>query len=351
MHGWERRLLRLLARLPKVRGLGVIYARLQTLRRLKADIFHVQYAAGADAWLAGVAGLRPLAVSVWAADVLFDDYPRPANAERLTRDLLASADLVTAESERMLGVARRLRPDGRFALVHWGIDTGRFQPRPASALRARFGIPAAAPLLYSPRIPQPLYNIDVIVRALPQIKAGHPDVRLLIGTYFEDPAYRLKLEALGTELGVRDSMIFLPLLEVDEVAAVYNTSDVAIAIPATDGMPRSMMEAMACGVPLILSRLPVYEEFVTDRHEALLTPIDPHAVAAAVVELLDNPALGARLRQQALAVAAQRFSDDAEAARMAALYEELRHRIGAKRPASFRAAMLLRLLVTFACKR
>jgi glycosyltransferase involved in cell wall biosynthesis len=348
---WEKRLIRSLSAVPKVRGLCIVYARVQTLARLDADIFHVQYAAGADAWLVAVAGRHPLVVSVWAGDVLFEDYPRSSVAQRLTLDLLAAADLITAESQRMLAVVRRLRPDAPGELIHWGIDLERFRRSVPVRLRARMGIPDSALVLYSPRILQPLYNIHVIVEALAQIKARHPEVRLLIGTYYQDPSYRQKLEELGARMGVSENLTFLPTLDPADVAAVYSVAALVISIPRSDGMPRTMMEAMACGAPLVLSRLPEYEEFVTHGESAYLTPTDPDAVASAVLHILRDGSLYERLRNNGLALAAQAFDERIEAARMEACYGDLLARPARRQSRATRIATLFRVLLTFGLKR
>jgi glycosyltransferase involved in cell wall biosynthesis len=347
---WERFVMRCLAALPRVRGLGTVYARLQTLARLDADIFHVQYAAGADAWLLLVAGRHPLVVSVWAGDVLFHDYPRPRLAQRLTRDLLAAADLITAESQRMLAVVRGLQPDANVAVIHWGIDVERFKRGDSDDMRRRLDIPPSAPVIYSPRLLQPLYNIHVIVEALAQIRARNPTVRLLLGTFLEDAAYRRQLEALGARLHIAENMVFLPALDPDDVAAVYSLAEVVVAIPPSDGMPRTMMEAMACGAPLVLSRLPAYEEFVTHGNSAYLTSIDPTSVANAVLAVLGDRALFERLRSNGLVMAARTFDERVEAERMEALYHEILARPTKRSSRLKRVASLFRVLLTFGLK-
>ena len=348
----EQAMLHAISALPKLRGLGTIYAHLQTLRRLRADLFHVQFAAGADAWLAAVAGLRPLVVSVWGGDVMFAEQGNATPlAQRLTADLLNAADLVTAESDRVLDAVRRLRPEGRTALIHWGIDRDIFHRHEPGAARAKLGIPAESPILYSPRLLTRFYNIHLIVEALPAIVARYPSVRLLIGTYYADALYRAELEAALRRAGVEQNAIFLPVLEPREIAALYNSADLVVSIPSADCVPRTLMEAMACGAPVIISRIPAYDGFAAHEESAYIVPIDAAAVAAAAIRLLGDRDLTDRLRRNGLARAEEAFDQRAEAARVEALYREVLANPRPRQPRLARAAMLCRLLLHFGLHR
>jgi glycosyltransferase involved in cell wall biosynthesis len=327
-----------------------IYARLQQLRRLRADIFHVQFAAGADAWLAAVAGLQPLVVSVWGGDVLFSEQGNTSwLAQRLTRDLLEAADLVTAESQRMVEVVQQLCPRARISPIHWGIDLDIFKKcdRTARAVRARFGIAEGTLVLLSPKLLTRFYNIHILIDALRLVAREHPGVVLLLSTFNADPVYRHELEQRASTLGMKGNIIFLPPLEHNELAGVYNAADLVVTVPPSDGLPRTLMEASACGVPSILSDLPAYAEFVTHEQSALLVPIEVDAVAASVLRLVHDRALYNRLQRNVLALAELRFDRHSESARIEALYCDLMSSPRRHRSMTARAAMMARLLVHF----
>jgi glycosyltransferase involved in cell wall biosynthesis len=182
---------------------------------------------------------------------------------------------------------------------------------------------------------------------MPSIKRRYPAARLLIGTYHADPAYRQQMEALAERLDVRENLVLLPVLSEAEMASVYSIADLVVTIPPSDGVPRTLMEAMACGVPSILARLPAYEEFVTDRESAYLVPIAAESVAAAALHLLEDHVLYDRLRRNGLAIAARSFDQREEAAQMERLYRDLLAKPRSHRPCARRAAMLFRLLLHF----
>jgi glycosyltransferase involved in cell wall biosynthesis len=94
------------------------------------------------------------------------------------------------------------------------------------------------------------------------------------------------------------------------------------SVPSSDGLPQSLFEAMACGTPIVLGRLPVYEEIVRDGAEALLVPLDTEAVAAAVCRVLRDPALAGGLADRALATVRAEADLGREVARVEGFYQE-----------------------------
>ena len=83
----------------------------------------------------------------------------------------------------------------------------------------------------------------------------------------------------------------------DAIAELYRRATVAVSVPSSDGMPQSVLEAMACGAVPVLSDLPSLREWVSDGREAFFVPIgDSTALSQAIVRLLDDPVLLARLR-------------------------------------------------------
>lgn len=72
------------------------------------------------------------------------------------------------------------------------------------------------------------------------------------------------------------------------------------SVPSSDGLPQSLFEAMACGTPVVLGRLPAYAEVVRDGETAVLVDLVPAAVASALVRLLRDEARRARLAGSAL---------------------------------------------------
>jgi glycosyltransferase involved in cell wall biosynthesis len=75
----------------------------------------------------------------------------------------------------------------------------------------------------------------------------------------------------------------------------YRAADVCVSMTSSDGSPRSIWEAMACGTPCVVSDLPWVRELIEPGNEALAVDIDPGALADAVLQVFAQPDLAARL--------------------------------------------------------
>jgi glycosyltransferase involved in cell wall biosynthesis len=80
---------------------------------------------------------------------------------------------------------------------------------------------------------------------------------------------------------------------------VYRAADVVVSIPSSDSSRRSVWEALACGRPVVVSDLPWAREELVDGRQALLTELEPLAVAEAIERALDDKRLGAEGRSLA----------------------------------------------------
>jgi len=126
--------LRVLHRLLALAGLRVDHlsravAFIALLRRYRPDVVHVHFAYSYYAWMAGMVGCRPLAVTVMGGDVLFDEQGAPtAEGKWLTLNLLRQADYITAKSDYLISVLERLGGFGRKAeRIVWGISLAHFR--------------------------------------------------------------------------------------------------------------------------------------------------------------------------------------------------------------------------------
>jgi glycosyltransferase involved in cell wall biosynthesis len=114
------------------------------------------------------------------------------------------------------------------------------------------------------------------------------------------PAER-QLRQLTRELGLEDIVHFEGRLERDEVVALYGQADAMVNPTTVDNMPNSVLEAMACGLPVISTNVGGVPYLLTDGETGLLVPTrDPQALANAILRLFSDRALQQRLRSNAL---------------------------------------------------
>jgi glycosyltransferase involved in cell wall biosynthesis len=324
---------------------------LRDLASFAPDVLHVHYAGNKLGTMALLSGLRPLVVTVMGGDVQPEQHLAglPALERRNTRRLLTEADLILAKSDALRSeIARFGRFESKTETVRWGVDPELFRARPdeAAALRARLGLAAGDRVVLSPRLLRPLYNVHLLVEAMPRVLAAEPAALLVLSQHRADEGYERTLRARVDALGLGARVRFVPRIEHAEMPAWYTLAEVSVNLPFSDGLPQSLFEAMACGTASLLGRLPFYAEAVEDGTHALLSDLTADAVGAALVRLLTDHSLRRSLadagRRRVLEVACL----PREAERVEGFYERLlaqpRRRTGRVARALDAASLLFR---------
>src|SRR5690348_7155094 len=186
--------------------------------KLQPDLVHGLYLTGYG-WMAHDLGVRPLVLSALGSDVLGLDPRRGAGGSvrhRLgaryiahrTRGAVSASDLVLTDSVSLAESVRRRVRDAEIRIIRFGVEIGGPGPGARRRWRQRLGVDEDAFVLLSSRLVRPNYNIDTLVRALPEIRARCPGAVLVLKEFprFSDPEYRLACLQLADSLGVRDAI-------------------------------------------------------------------------------------------------------------------------------------------------
>ena len=278
-----------------------ILANVRWIRRLvrddQPDIVHAHWLCGFAAF-AALARAKPLVSMAWGSDVL------RANAVKnlANRIALHGSERAVADSQELLDRMVALgAPRERVALITHGVDLERFAPtdEPREAVRARLGLGPGRVVL-GPRTLLPLYNPETIVEAFALVADEFPDARLvLLSLFTSEFGLADRIDPARVHLAGR--------IDHDAMADYFRAADVCVSIPSSDGSPRTVWEAMACGCPAIVSDLPWAKDMIVAGRDALIVPIEAESVAAAIRLTLREPDVAERLRinGRALAVASQ----------------------------------------------
>jgi glycosyltransferase involved in cell wall biosynthesis len=286
-------------RLPFFSSLQGGRALRELLARINPHILHAHNLSGYG-WQARLAGFHPYVVTVWGSDI-FETPDRSVRERWWARQTLGSADLVTVMTEDMRAKSTALgaRPH-RIASVQFGVDTDRFTPGPPDpGLANRLGI-AGRRVVFSPRAIKPLYRHEIIAQAVAELEA---DVVLVMGTRHADLANLYGYRRLVTDLGLADRVLILDEIADADMVELYRLANVVVSVPNSDGLPLSVLEAMACGRPLVVSDLPGLRELLGgDMAEYMVPAGDAPALGAALKRALALPAnrrdaMGRQLRQ------------------------------------------------------
>jgi glycosyltransferase involved in cell wall biosynthesis len=213
--------------------------------------------------------------------------------------------LVHSNAYRESLIAQGL-PEERVAAIAGGVDSARFSPGPALDFRERWGVPAAAPLAGIVARMKPERGHRALLHAF--ARAAPPDAWLvLVGRGEEEEPLRALARELG-EPGRR--IVFGGYARGDDLISAYRALDLAIWLrEGNDGACRGVLEAMACGLPLITGNDGAPPELLGDSATAdtgcgrVVDPNSIDAIGAALRELLaDLPlarTLGAAARARA----------------------------------------------------
>ncbi len=292
------------------------------VRTLQPRIVHGHYVTGYGLW-AAACGWGPVVQTAWGSDILVT--PREsAVMRRIVGWSLRRADLMTADSQDALD-AMALFGDGAVAPRHeilWGADTGRFVPR-ANGDNAGKADEHGPFRILSLRSWEPNYHIDVLIDAVARVRAARPGRAITLELLGGGPdADALKARADAAGLGP-DIARFTGRVGDAAMVAAMQAADVSVTVPASDATSVSLLESLACGLPIVASDLPANRRWV-DAQAGLIVPVrDVAALADALLALLDDPARRHAMSLHNRALALREASRRVQMDRMDALYRQL----------------------------
>lgn len=231
-----------------------------------------------------------------------------SSPESLAKKLRAARYTLTCTQwnvERLRSLAGPEAPDEaplhepQIELHYHGVDTDYFSPPESRPPEVSLPARPATPLILSVGRLVPKKGFETLLRASRLLADQGYDFRLeIVG---EGPE-RARLTALIRELGLEDRVKLAGLLVQHEVRERYHQAHcMVLASQITergdrDGIPNTLAEAMACGVPVVASALPSIRELIPGEESGLLVPPeDPDELARAIASLLADPGLHARL--------------------------------------------------------
>lgn len=319
------------SRLPDpLRDLRAVRALRALMIERRFDIIHTHMSKAALAGVVAARLVRPSAARPLVVNTAHNlgsialSHPLLRRAFRIYDRMLLgnSCDAVIVVSERLRAqaLALGLVPPHRLFAIPNGIALERFAPDQAqsAAQRAALNVSPGQTLIVTVARLVWFKGLDVLIDALALLAPRQPGARLaIVGA----GPLRADLERRAQALGVGDRVTFTG--ERRDVPQLLAAADVFALTSVSEGMPISILEAMASGLPVAATDVGGVGELVQDGETGLLTrPRDPAAFAAALESLSADPALRERMGARGRARAEAEFTGSAMTDRTAALYAQ-----------------------------
>jgi glycosyltransferase involved in cell wall biosynthesis len=258
------------------------------------------------------------------------DYQRPRSHDVALRVTRSMSDALVANSEagRQFNLRTLGLPASHIHVVYNGVDTARFAPRAAGGLRRDLGIEPRQPVVGMVATFKRQKNYEMYFHVARQVAQALPDVRFVcVGDAMRDgqqgsDTYRREMRALVEALGIGPRLLWLGTR--DDMPDVYSTFDVAVLTSRREGTPNVLLEAMATGVPVVVTDVADNAVHVVDGVTGFVVPLDDvEAMALRVLTILADAGRRRMMGDAARLRAVERYSLAAMARSMGAVYERV----------------------------
>jgi glycosyltransferase involved in cell wall biosynthesis len=280
-------------RFSKLQVIKNMLAARQIAKKIKPDIIHAHHGKGTG-WYGAFCNHHPFVIHAYGSDLLPYYYGKKDMISKiLTSYTFRKADRIIVTGIHMIeGSAHLNIPREKFKVLLRGVNLNIFRAGlDTSSLRRDLQIDDLSPVVLSPRyqIDESLYNIDTIIRSIPIVKKTVPNmiyIQLYDGTKEKE---KLFYEEIAKKLGVSENYRMIKAVENEKMPYFYNLADIVLSVTSTDGFPVTVLEASACGTPIIASRLDYTSEWFIDGENGILISDRNHEeLAEAIIRLYQN---------------------------------------------------------------
>jgi glycosyltransferase involved in cell wall biosynthesis len=257
----------------------------RVLNTIKPDVVHAG-PVHTCAYLVALAGFKSLVTMSWASDILhevkFDPWlaRTTSYAMKRTSVLVGDCDAVARKA-----IEDYHFPSDRIILFPWGVDLELFKPNGVPFLRKELEWTDKFVLLCL-RSWEPVYGVKDTIKAFTRAAGEIPDLRLLL---YGNGSQDKEIREMITRLGLQERIFLGGKIKNGDLPAVYRSADLYLTAAYSDGSSVSLMEAMACGIPSIVSDIPGNLEWVENGVHGWVFPRgDSDMMAEAILTAFAN---------------------------------------------------------------
>ncbi len=276
--------------LRKTFDIGSIVSLVKVLKKNRFDIVNTH--SGIDSWIGGIAAkiakapllvrTRHLNIPLKRSLINFIHY-------------LPDVYITCGENMRNNLVTGCGFPANRVVSIPTGVNPDFFNVKKNNEARARYGLDINGTVITYVGILRSVKGHEVTFNAVKTVVDSFPDAKFLI---VGDGPREEALEKVVNDLGISGHVVFTGF--VQDIPEIYSISDLAVLSSWSEGLPQSLLQAMAAGVPVVATRVGGVPEVVIHEKTGLLVePGDHEALAKGIIRLLENRDFSLQLAERA----------------------------------------------------
>jgi len=293
-----------------------ISALFNLVRRIKPDVLNGHFITTYGLWSA-LSYYHPFLLTVWGSDILV--LPKQLRTGKpIARFVLKMADAVIVNSmvQKQAAVDLGCNPR-KIVSFPWAVDLERFNPK-VSGERIRKSLGwEQNQIIFCTRWHKPIYGVKYLLYTIPKIVQEHPEARFMIGGC---GPLTDKFKGFVAKEGLGGYVKFVGKISHEDMPEYMAACDIYVSPSLSDGTSASLLEAMACSKPVVVSDIPGNLEWVNNNINGFTVPTrDVKALANAILELLRDEVLRKKFGARNLEI----VKEKADVRRSLQLYEDI----------------------------
>jgi D-inositol-3-phosphate glycosyltransferase len=294
----------------------------------KCDLVHAHGHVYMSSYLAGKVARKHKKPFILTQHNTFIDYQSWLNTIEHLNDLtigkavLKDADRIIVVSKKTRDYVRRLGANkAKTSVIYNGVDVNYFHPANKGESRKKLGLPDNRQIILSVRRLVYKNGVDTLIESVASVVRNHPDTLFVVAG--KGPSRKL-IEGRIKELGIEDNIKLTGFVPDKLLPIYYDAADYFILPSASgEGLPLVLLEAMACGLPVIATKVGGTPEIIQHMNNGILVPPrNPEAMAETMSKLLSKEELGHTIGEEARKVIVDKFSWENNLRQLHNIYSE-----------------------------
>ena len=291
------------------------------LRNIKPQILHGGWVP-ISGFLCALTRYKPFLLMPFGHDILY--YEKQSFIVKcLTKYAIRNSDMITVDAEIVKDhiVENFGYPSEKIITFPWGVDRSTFNSSVQSDIRHKLGWQNNKILIMNRSFTRRL-DIPTFIHSLPLIISKNKDVRVLM---VGDGPQLEYIKNLVSSLFLDDYVYFAGYVDnTSEMPAYLAASDIYVTTSLSDGSSVSLMEAIACGLPSVVTDVPAFFEWITDGSNGFMVPKkQSKALAERINYILSSPYVLSSMRISTLRVADEKADWDKNFNKLEGIYHNL----------------------------